>query len=127
MAIAGWETGLALAQEKGPAPIMEERFTVTAEMLRKRPEMAKDGWKIGQEIPGKVLHARYSRYMQQVATVAPDLVEQLAVNGARCTHHSSNAPTGTISPIHPQNDSTRLEPSSPLRILSHVSHRAIHS
>ena len=34
-----------LAREKGPAPIMEERFTVTAEMLRKRPEMAADGWK----------------------------------------------------------------------------------
>src|SRR5690606_9912689 len=26
MAVAGWETGLSLAQEKGPAPIMEERF-----------------------------------------------------------------------------------------------------
>ena len=66
MAVAGWETGLSLAQEKGPAPIMEERFAVTAEMLRKRPEMAKDGWKVGQEIPGKVLHARYSRYMQDI-------------------------------------------------------------
>src|SRR5690606_40321998 len=43
MAIAGWETGLALAQEKGPAPIMDEQFEVTGEMLRKRPEMAADG------------------------------------------------------------------------------------
>ncbi|HLT03726.1 MAG TPA: adenosylcobalamin-dependent ribonucleoside-diphosphate reductase, partial [Pseudomonas sp.] len=111
MAIAGWETGLALAQEKGPAPIMEERFTVTAEMLRKRPEMAKDGWKIGQEIPGKVLHARYSRYMQQVATVAPDLVEQLAETGARFTHHSSIAPTGTISLSLANNASNGIEPS----------------
>src|SRR4030095_8805494 len=69
MAVAGWETGLALAKEKGAAPIMEERFPVTAEMLRKRPEMVKDGWKVGQEIEGKVLHARYSRYMQRVAEV----------------------------------------------------------
>ena len=111
MAIAGWETGLALAQEKGPAPIMEERFAVTAGMLRKRPEMAKDGWKVGQEIPGKVLHARYSRYMQQVAGVAPELVEQLAEHGARFTHHSSIAPTGTISLSLANNASNGIEPS----------------
>ena len=111
MAVAGWETGLSLAQEKGPAPIMEERFAVTAEMLRKRPEMAKDGWKVGQEIPGKVLHARYSRYMQQVAGVAPELVEQLAEHGARFTHHSSIAPTGTISLSLANNASNGIEPS----------------
>src|SRR3546814_3051303 len=53
MAVAGWETGLELAREKGPAPIMVENFQVDAEMLRKRPEMVKDGWKIGQKIPGR--------------------------------------------------------------------------
>jgi ribonucleoside-diphosphate reductase alpha chain len=111
MAVAGWEMGLSLAQEKGPAPIMEERFAVTAEMLRKRPEMAKDGWKVGQEIPGKVLHARYSRYMQRVASVAPELVEQLAETGARFTHHSSIAPTGTISLSLANNASNGIEPS----------------
>ena len=97
MAVAGWETGLALAKEKGPAPIMDEVFDVSAEMLRKRPEMGKDGWKIGQKIEGRVLHAKYSRYMQQVASVAPDLVDALAEVGCRFTHHSSIAPTGTIS------------------------------
>ena len=111
MAVAGWEMGLSLAQEKGPAPIMEERFAVTAEMLRKRPEMTKDGWKVGQEIPGKVLHARYSRYMQRVASVAPELVEQLADTGARFTHHSSIAPTGTISLSLANNASNGIEPS----------------
>src|SRR5690606_7022152 len=65
MAVGGWETGLALAEEKGPAPIMDEQFEVTAEMLRKRPEMKRDGWKLGQKVAGKVLHARYSRYMQK--------------------------------------------------------------
>ncbi|MEF3083655.1 adenosylcobalamin-dependent ribonucleoside-diphosphate reductase [Luteimonas sp. SMYT11W] len=111
MAVAGWETGLTLAQEKGPAPIMEERFEVTAAMLRKRPEMAQDGWKLGQEIPGKVLHAKYSRYMQKIAEVAPDLVEQLAEAGARFTHHSSIAPTGTISLSLANNASNGIEPS----------------
>ena len=111
MAVAGWETGLALAQEKGPAPIMEERFTVTAAMLRKRPEMAADGWAVGQEIPGKVLHAKYSRYMQKIAEVAPELVEQLTETGARFTHHSSIAPTGTISLSLANNASNGIEPS----------------
>jgi ribonucleoside-diphosphate reductase alpha chain len=111
MAVAGWEVALSLAEEKGPAPIMEERFEVTAEMLRKRPEMAKDGWKVGQEIEGKVLHARYSRYMQRVAEVAPELVEQLADTGARFTHHSSIAPTGTISLSLANNASNGIEPS----------------
>lgn len=111
MAVAGWETGLALAQEKGAAPIMDEVFEVTAEMLRKRPEMAKDGWKVGQKIEGRVLHARYSRYMQQVAKVAPELVDQLAETGCRFTHHSSIAPTGTISLSLANNASNGIEPS----------------
>ena len=69
MAVAGWEAALELAREKGPAPIMNEEFTVTKEMLRKRPEMARDGWKPGAKIPGRLLHARYSRYMQRIAEV----------------------------------------------------------
>ncbi|KGM56392.1 NrdJa [Lysobacter arseniciresistens ZS79] len=111
MAVAGWEMGLELAREKGPAPIMTETFEVDAEMLRKRPEMVKDGWKIGKKIEGKVLHARYSRYMQRVAEVAPELVAALAETGARFTHHSSIAPTGTISLSLANNASNGIEPS----------------
>jgi ribonucleoside-diphosphate reductase alpha chain len=111
MALVGWETALDLAEEKGPAPIMEEEFTVSAEMLRKRPEMARDGWKPGDIIKGKVLHARYSRYMQRIAEVAPTLVDQLAEKGARFTHHTSIAPTGTISLSLANNSSNGIEPS----------------
>ena len=111
MAVAGWEMGLSLAREKGAAPIMDERFEVTAEMLRKRPEMAKDGWTLGQQIEGKTLHAKYSRYMQRVAEVAPELVAELAEVGARFTHHSSIAPTGTISLSLANNASNGIEPS----------------
>lgn len=111
MALAGWEVGLALAEEKGPAPIMDEDFKVTAEMLRKRPEMKADGWKVGQKIKGRVLHAKYSRYMQRVATVAPELVAKLAEKGSRFTHHSSIAPTGTISLSLANNASNGIEPS----------------
>jgi len=111
MAVAGWEAALDLAREKGPAPIMTEKFTVTKEMLRKRPEMAKDGWKVGDRIPGRVLHTRYSRYMQRLADVAPGLVKELESIGARFTHHSSIAPTGTISLSLANNASNGIEPS----------------
>ena len=80
-------------------------------MLRKRPEMVRDGWKPGQQIQGKTLHAKYSRYMQKVAEVAPELVEELAEVGARFTHHSSIAPTGTISLSLANNASNGIEPS----------------
>jgi ribonucleoside-diphosphate reductase alpha chain len=111
MALAGWEVALSLAKEKGPAPILAQDFTVTGEMLRKRPEMAADGWKLGDAIPGRVLHAKYSRYMQRVAGVAPELVQELADVGARFTHHSSIAPTGTISLSLANNASNGIEPS----------------
>ena len=111
MAVAGWEMGLDLAREKGPAPIMVEEFTITKEMLRKRPEMSRDGWKIGEKIPGRLLHAKYSRYMQRVSEVAPKLVEALAETGARFTHHTSIAPTGTISLSLANNASNGIEPS----------------
>src|SRR5262245_56206519 len=111
MAVAGWEAALELAREKGPAPIMNEEFTVTKEMLRKRPEMSRDGWRPGAKIPGRLLHARYSRYMQRVAEVNPNLVHELAEVGARFTHHTSIAPTGTISLSLANNASNGIEPS----------------
>jgi ribonucleoside-diphosphate reductase alpha chain len=111
MAVAGWEVALDLAKEKGVAPVLASDYTVTGDMLRKRPEMVADGYKVGDSIPGRVLHAKYSRYMQRVASVAPNLVEQLAEIGARFTHHSSIAPTGTISLSLANNASNGIEPS----------------
>ena len=111
MAISGWRSALDLAREKGPAPIMDEEFEVTAEMLRIRPEMQRDGYKIGDRVKGKVLHARYSHYMQRIAEVDPVLVNEIAESGARFTHHSSIAPTGTISLSLANNASNGIEPS----------------
>jgi len=111
LALTGWQVALDLAKEKGPAPIMEEDFTVTEEMLRKRPDMRRDGYLPGDSIKGKVLHARYSRYMQRIASADPELVEQIAQSGARFTHHSSIAPTGTISLSLANNASNGIEPS----------------
>ncbi len=111
LAIAGWEEALELAKEKGPAPIMNEQFELTEEMLRKRPEMQADGYQAGDKVPGRILHARYSRYMQRLAAEAPELVDELAEVGARFTHHSSIAPTGTISLSLANNASNGIEPS----------------
>jgi ribonucleoside-diphosphate reductase alpha chain len=111
LALAGWHTGLELAKEKGAAPILLEEFDVDASMLRARPEMAADGWRVGDKIPGRILHARYSRYMQRVAEAAPELVAEIERTGARFTHHSSIAPTGTISLSLANNASNGIEPS----------------
>jgi len=111
MALAGWEVALELAKEKGPAPVLQQDYTVTGDMLRKRPEMARDGYKVGDSILGRVLHAKYSRYMQRVAEVAPELIDALAETGARFTHHTSIAPTGTISLSLANNASNGIEPS----------------
>lgn len=111
MALAGWRAGLELAREKGSAPIMDEEFQVTPAMLRLRPELERDGIQVGDILKGRVLHARYSRYMQRVAQVDPELVEALAEEGCRFTHHSSIAPTGTISLSLANNASNGIEPS----------------
>ncbi|HHJ35426.1 MAG TPA: adenosylcobalamin-dependent ribonucleoside-diphosphate reductase [Gammaproteobacteria bacterium] len=111
LALAGWESALALAKEKGPAPILERDFEITSAMLSRRPEMKKDGWQVGDSIKGKVLHARYSRYMQMLAEVNPELVAELEETGARFTHHSSIAPTGTIALSIGNNASNGIEPS----------------
>ncbi|MPS47589.1 adenosylcobalamin-dependent ribonucleoside-diphosphate reductase [Methylobacillus sp.] len=108
MAEVGWEVGVQLAEEKGPAPIMEEEFEITPDLLSKRPEMAKDGIKLGDKVKGKVLMGRYSRYLQQFPAA---LRKRIAETGARFSHHSSIAPTGTISLSLANNASNGIEPS----------------
>jgi ribonucleoside-diphosphate reductase alpha chain len=108
MAEVGWQTAVELAIEKGPAPIMQDEFTVDKEILTKRPEMEADGYQNGDRVRGSVLMAKYSRYMQQF----PDeLTDKIAEHGARYSHHTSIAPTGTISLSLANNASNGIEPS----------------
>jgi len=120
LAVTGWQEALNLAKEKGPAPVLAQTFEVTKQMLAKRPEMQKDGIKIGNKIKGSVLHAKYSRYMQRIAEENPELIEQLAKVGARFTHHTSIAPTGTLALSLGNNVSNGIEPS-----FAHEYHRNI--
>ena len=108
MAEVGWETGISLAEEKGCAPVLLEEYEVTTEMLARRPEMAGDGYSAGDRVRGSVLMGRYSRYMQQFPEALRD---RIAEKGCRYTHHTSIAPTGTISLSLGNNASNGIEPS----------------
>jgi ribonucleoside-diphosphate reductase alpha chain len=108
MAITGWEEGVELAEEKGPAAIMDESYTVTQAMLVARPQMREDGINVGDILPGKVLLANYSNYIKKF----PEKLRQdIAEKGCRFTHHTSIAPTGTISLSLANNASNGIEPS----------------
>jgi ribonucleoside-diphosphate reductase alpha chain len=120
LAVTGWQEALNLAKEKGPAPVLMQDFIVDQAMLTKRPEMAKDGIKLGDKIKGSVLHAKYSRYMQRIGEDNPELIAELAKVGARFTHHTSIAPTGTLALSLGNNVSNGIEPS-----FAHEYHRNI--
>ena len=70
--------------------------------------MARDGYKVGDKVRGSVLIAKYSRYMQQFDS---QLTDKIAEHGARDSHHTSIAPTGTISLSLANNASNGIEPS----------------
>ena len=113
MAVTGWKAGLELSEEKGPAPILEEDFQVTEAMLAKRPEMRPGRiLKAGDTIKGKVrcTHA-IAATCSASPRLEPELVDALAEQGARFTHHTSIAPTGTISLSLANNASNGIEPS----------------
>ncbi len=115
MARTGYEVGIELAEEKGEAPALAEEYEITPEMMARRPELAEDGYRVGDRVQGRILWARYSRYMQQFAKTgkAEDqaLLDALVEKGCRFTHHSSIAPTGTISLSLANNASNGIEPS----------------
>lgn len=111
MAIEGWKEALTLALEKGPAPALAEDVVLTAEHLRRQPKLAADGYSVGDVVKASLLHAKYSAYMQRIAEVEPELIEMLASTGARFTHHTSVAPTGTIALSLGNNASNGIEPS----------------
>jgi ribonucleoside-diphosphate reductase alpha chain len=89
MAVVGNEVGIDLAVEKGPAPIFHDTTN---------------------GVSNKVLWCA-SKYMAKIWEVNPELKEKAMQHGCRFTHHTSIAPTGTISLSLNNNASNGIEPS----------------
>lgn len=92
MAVVGFETGIKLAIEKGPAPIFNDFTEVNGNL-----ESNKTLWVNG-------------KYMNKIWSVAPELKAKALQYGCRFTHHTSIAPTGTISLSVNNNVSNGIEP-----------------
>ena len=89
MAVEGFRVGIDLAIEKGPAPIFNDSTDGVSN---------KELWVNG-------------KYMERIWGVAPSLKEEALRYGCRFTHHTSIAPTGTISLSLNNNVSNGIEPS----------------
>lgn len=112
MAISSINAGIDLAIEKGSAPIMNELFTVTSQLIAKNPKIA-DKFKIGDQVSGKQLLV-FSDYMQRMPQ---ELRNKVATYGMRFSHATSIAPTGTMALGISNNVSNGIEPN--------IQHKAI--
>lgn len=106
LATAGYWEGVELAKEKGSAPVLEKYFIVTEKMLENHHALA-EKYHCGDAVKGNEL-LTYSNYMQKLDH---SLLEEIREHGCRFTHHSSIAPTGTISMALADNASGGIEPS----------------
>jgi len=93
MAVIGFEEGINLAIEKGCAPIFNDFTEIDGKL-----ESNKNLWANGE-------------YMKRIWSERPDLKEKALQYGCRFTHHTSIAPTGTISLSLNNNVSNGIEPS----------------
>ncbi len=113
IAKVGFVTGAQLAEEKGCAPIFDEEFEVTPELLRKMRERGMDA-ELGDKVSARDLWLN-SFYMKELLDAMGEAGEKLRgilrKTGCRFTHHSSIAPTGTISLSLGNNASNGIEPS----------------
>lgn len=89
MAVEGMRVGVELAKEKGPAPIFNYSTNGVSNI-----QLWCDG-----------------KYMSRIWEVAPDIEQEARKVGCRFTHHTSIAPTGTISLSLNNNASNGIEPS----------------
>lgn len=115
LALVGWKQALELSKEKGCAPILNEYTRLTPELTQKYPHISEQEWAewagVSGWISNKILHAYCSRYMRRIRDLDPHLIEELVIHGARFTHHTAIAPTGTLALSVGNNASNGIEPS----------------
>lgn len=99
------QAGIDLAKEKGPAPIMNEEFVITEELMAKNLYVKKY-YEIGNIALGKELLI-YSSYMQRFPQ---EILSEIKKHGMRYSHATSIAPTGTMALGIRNNTSNGIEP-----------------
>jgi len=110
LAITGFETGVQLAIEKSPAPIMDEDFVIDEHLLFINSKLKSEWDNSGYSLKGKELLANYSKYMEIVGDYRPDLLDDIVMYGSRYSHATSIAPTGSVSLSFGNNASNGIEP-----------------
>lgn len=114
IALTGFETGAELAKEKGEAPVLRARYNSSA--VNERPGNVNQNWQrmssrksqySGREL--MLMSHYFDRWHDD--SDAAKILKMVEKNGSRYTHHSSIAPTGTISLTFGNNASNGIEPS----------------
>ena len=114
LAIAGWEEALELSREKGPGANHERDLRRDRGNAAQAPgNDCQDGFQAGDKVPGRILHAKLQSLHAAGGHRGSTGTGGCAGRnvGARFTHHSSIAPTGTISLSLANNASNGIEPS----------------
>ena len=112
LAMTGFETGVELAKEKGMAPILSQKFK-REDVKQFASQNKNQNWNGDKkEYSGKELMVM-SHYFDawRDDTRGSKILKDLAKHGCRFSHHSSIAPTGTISASFGENCSNGIEPS----------------
>ena len=114
MAVENWQAGLALAQEKGPAPIFADNAPVDFSqslMEKVNPGLAARCAADGTQAMGPRDLWLAARPIQRLQQYMPDgWSEAVREHGVRYSHATSIAPTGTIASFR-DNASAGIEPS----------------
>jgi ribonucleoside-diphosphate reductase alpha chain len=116
LALNNFRTGVELAKKRGAAPVLDEEFVVTEEMVSKNPNLKsvveRGECKIGDKVAGRQLFVM-SQYFDNWwrDDEAKTILLEVAKFGSRFTHGSSLAPTGTLALSFANNASNGIEPS----------------
>lgn len=116
LAINNFITGVELAKTRGAAPVLDEVYDITPELVAKnrhlRELVENEVLSLGQCVSGKKLFCM-SEYFEgwENDPQASEVLKDLRKYGSRFTHATSIAPTGTLALSFGNNCSNGIEPS----------------